>query len=66
PQVSSVTQLGIRLRVLIPKEIPDPDAMVKQRLEQQQVKAQVSLAVPSLEDVFVAVTELQDLEEQAA
>ena len=61
-----VTQLGIRLRVLIPKEFPNPASMVEQVLQQQQVNAKVHQAIPSLEDVFVAVTELQALEVQAA
>ena len=58
-QVSSITQLGVRLRVLIPKNIPDPATLVKQVLEQQQLVAQVNQVAPGLEDVFVAVTDLQ-------
>ena len=65
-QVSSVTQLGIRLRVLIPKEIQGPAAMVEQVLQQNQVTAQVDHVIPSLEDVFVAVTELQTVAEAEA
>ena len=66
PEVASVTQLGVRLRVLIPKGVVDPTGLVRQALQRQQVSAQVEEATPSLEDVFVAVTELQDLEAQAA
>jgi ABC-2 type transport system ATP-binding protein len=66
PQVSSITQLGIRLRVLIPKNIPNPATLVEQVLQQQQVAARVNQVVPSLEDVFVAVTELQEAEARAA
>jgi len=66
PQVSSVTQLGVRLRVLIPKELQDPAVMVKQVLQQNQIVAQVDQVIPSLEDVFVAVTELQAAEGEAA
>jgi len=66
PQVASVTQLGIRLRVLIPKEIADAATLVKNSLLQHQVAAQVDQAIPSLEDVFVAVTELGTAKADAA
>lgn len=64
--VASVTQLGVRLRVLIPKSIDAPELLVRRALEAQQVQAQVELSPPSLEDVFVAVTELQPPAEEAA
>ena len=59
PAISSVTQLGIRLRVLVPKAGFDPQsatALVRARLEQSQVFAQVDAVAPDLEDVFVTVT----------
>ncbi len=65
-EVSSVTQLGIRLRALIPKQVDNPVQLVKQALEARQIAAQVEHTLPSLEDVFVSVTELQDAEQHAA
>jgi len=65
-EVASVTQLGVRLRVLISKSIDAPELLVRRALEAQQVQAQVELSPPSLEDVFVAVTELQPQAEEAA
>ena len=65
-EVSSVTQLGIRLRALIPKQVDNPVLLVKQALEARQITAQVEHTLPSLEDVFVSVTELQDAEQHAA
>lgn len=65
-EVSSVTQLGIRLRALIPKQVDNPVLLVKQALAARQITAQVEHTLPSLEDVFVSVTELQDAEQHAA
>lgn len=58
PQVSSVTQLGVRLRVLMAKSMPDPVAHVMKQLNGADVPAQLQVVRPSLEDVFVAVTDL--------
>ncbi len=55
-EVVSVTQLGVRLRVLIPDQHEDPIAIVEDALKSSQVSGQVQAATPSLEDVFVAVT----------
>ena len=55
-EVASVTQLGVRLRVLMPERIADPLQIVEQRLEAKAIRAQCELTQPSLEDVFVAVT----------
>lgn len=66
PQAASVTQLGIRLRVLIPKEVSEPAALVQKILQEHRVAAQVSQVMPSIEDVFVAVTDLQFAEARAA
>jgi len=54
--IASVTQLGIRLRVLIPEKFPDPVELVQSHLDKGGVAAEVRLTTASLEDVFVAVT----------
>lgn len=56
PVVASVTQLGIRLRVLIPESVGDALELVKQTLNKHGVRAQTRIADATLEDVFVAVT----------
>lgn len=55
-QIVSVTQLGIRLRILLPDDLPDPLGMVDGCLRAQDIKAEVSIVAASLEDVFVAST----------
>lgn len=55
PQVRSAAQLGIRLRVLIDQEIPDPIAWLRTSFTELS-QAEMNLARPSLEDVFVSVT----------
>jgi len=57
PQVRSVTQLGVRLRVLVPEAISKPLAFIDQALSSAGLKAETVLVEASLEDVFVAVTE---------
>ncbi|MFQ5982415.1 MAG: ATP-binding cassette domain-containing protein, partial [Woeseiaceae bacterium] len=57
PVVKSVTQLGVRLRVLIPETTPDPESHVRTTLAEHAVPASVELVPASLEDVFVAVTQ---------
>ena len=54
--IASVTQLGIRLRVLVPEQFDDPVALVRRHLDAQSVPAEVRQTTASLEDVFVAVT----------
>ena len=56
PGVVSVTQLGIRLRILMPVEIDSPAERVRQRLLERGIEADTSLSTAGLEDVFVAVT----------
>ena len=56
PDVRSVTQLGVRLRVLIPDTRPDPIAIVEKALARDRLTAKIAETAPSLEDVFVAVT----------
>ncbi len=55
-EVASVTQLGVRLRVLIPQSIEDPLALIEQALRRQNVDACTTTTTATLEDVFVAVT----------
>ena len=55
-QAVSVTQLGVRLRVLIPEHFDEPVALVESALRQHGLAAEVRKTPASLEDVFVAVT----------
>jgi ABC-2 type transport system ATP-binding protein len=57
PYVTSVTQLGIRLRVLIPLSVDEPLKLVQQSLDENNINATTSIVSASLEDVFVAVTQ---------
>ncbi len=57
--ITSITQLGVRLRALLPKRVADPVDIITARLQQAQLTAQVEQVFPDLEDVFVAVTELR-------
>jgi len=56
PVVASVTQLGIRLRVLIPESVADALEQVEKALRDHKVTARTHIADATLEDVFVAVT----------
>jgi ABC-2 type transport system ATP-binding protein len=56
PIVASVTQLGIRLRVLIPQNVPNALGQVEKVLSDNSITADTQLSGASLEDVFVAVT----------
>ncbi len=64
--VRSVTQLGIKLRVLIPESVSDPLELVNGVLSAAGLDAKSSLVSASLEDVFVAVTEQKRRLEAAA
>jgi len=55
-RIASVTQLGIRLRVLISTTVDDPLRLVDRALRAQDMQARVQLMPATLEDVFVAVT----------
>ena len=59
--VLSVTQLGMRLRVLIPKSVDQPKTLVEHQLQSNQLQADVEQVFPDLEDIFVAVTELRNV-----
>ena len=55
-EIASVTQLGVRLRVLIPERHENPVQLVEKALTKHRVAGSASLSTASLEDVFVAVT----------
>ena len=57
PGIASITQLGIRLRVLMPDSVADPAGVVAARLDAAGVAARCDVTAASLEDVFVAVTQ---------
>ncbi len=63
PAITSITQLGVRLRVLMPKQQSNGVELVKNRLAESGIEAEVDSVFPDLEDVFVAVTELRRREE---
>lgn len=54
-EVRSAAQLGIRLRILIHQEVTQPIAWLKTTFP-ELAEAEMNLARPSLEDVFVTVT----------
>jgi ABC-2 type transport system ATP-binding protein len=58
-EITSITQLGMRLRVLIPQTVREPLALIDATLRQRQITADASIVSASLEDVFVAVTQKQ-------
>jgi ABC-2 type transport system ATP-binding protein len=64
--VTSVTQLGLRLRVLVPNTTPNAVALVRQTLDDQDIAAKVEEVGASLEDVFVAVTQTEQSTETTA
>jgi len=57
PEVMSVTQLGVRLRALIPQAVANPLQLVDNLLSANAIPAQTKIVDASLEDVFVAVTQ---------
>ena len=56
PEIASVTQLGIRLRALVPQTINNPLDLVGSVLAENKIQADFQIATASLEDVFVAAT----------
>ncbi len=54
--VASVTQLGVRLRVLIPRHVGGPVELIEHALDEADIEASVGITDATLEDVFVAVT----------
>jgi ABC-2 type transport system ATP-binding protein len=65
-EIASVTQLGVRLRVLIPESVGQPLELIESALRKKGVDAQSALVPASLEDVFVAVTYKDTAKERAA
>jgi len=66
PEVVSITQLGMRLRVLLPNTIGDPLSLVDRVLTAHALEATTGIVSPSLEDVFVAATlETRNVEQAA-
>lgn len=57
PFVASVTQLGTRLRVLVPLDVPEPLHRLREALAGAQIGAESHIVGASLEDVFVAATQ---------
>lgn len=55
PQVRSAAQLGVRLRVLVAKEIEDPIGWLRIQIP-ILTRAVMTISRPSLEDVFVTCT----------
>ncbi len=56
PWVHGVTQLGIRLRVLVDREAADAESQMRAELARHGIQAEVNRTHPSLEDVFVVAT----------
>lgn len=56
PQVRSLAQLGLKLHVLLDREVSDAPAAVSDALRAASVEASVQSTNASLEDVFVAAT----------
>lgn len=55
--VLSVTQLGVRLRVLVDPRLPEPEQRLREALQPHEQAVTTLRARPSLEDVFVAATQ---------
>jgi len=56
PEVQGITQLGVRLRLLLPRSEAQARQRVEAALAGAGIDADVSSSAPSLEDVFVTVT----------
>lgn len=56
PEIASVTQLGIRLRVLVPSKFDEPETLLMKLLSGGNLEATTKIVAASLEDVFVAST----------
>jgi ABC-2 type transport system ATP-binding protein len=56
PWVHGVTQLGIRLRVLVDRGATDAESRMRSELARHGITAEVARTHPSLEDVFVVAT----------
>ncbi|PCI73583.1 MAG: ABC transporter ATP-binding protein [SAR86 cluster bacterium] len=56
-EINSITQLGIKLRVMIPKTVNDPLLLVNGNLHKANIQAKTEQVFPDLEDIFVSVTQ---------
>ncbi|MBL4890396.1 MAG: ABC transporter ATP-binding protein [Rhizobiaceae bacterium] len=56
-EMTSITQLGIKLRIMMPKTISDPLQLVSRKLSAENIKAKAEQVFPDLEDIFVSVTQ---------
>ena len=56
PWVHGVTQLGLRLRVLVDRGAADAEGKLRAALRQRGIEGNVARSQPSLEDVFVVAT----------
>lgn len=65
PEIVSVTQLGVRLRVLIPVEFSNPLKIINDALSRNGLTARTEMVPASLEDVFVAVTQKKVMKERS-
>ncbi|BBA32663.1 ABC transporter [Methylocaldum marinum] len=65
PGVLSVTQLGMRLRVLLDRSVSDPLAEIRAGLAERGLSFDARLTHANLEDVFVAATQSRYLKAQA-
>ncbi|MBK1719946.1 ABC transporter ATP-binding protein [Thiocystis violacea] len=54
--ILGVTQLGVRLRVLVERSVADAPDLVGRLLDGARIRASVTLTHPGLEDVFVMAT----------
>ena len=66
PEVRSIAQLGNRLRVLMPRDAAEPERRIAAALAADNAGASVQRVGASLEDVFVAATQLRARPERAA
>ena len=65
PQVLSITQLGVRLRILVDRAVDDATGLITDRLHSTYRDVEVRSVRASLEDVFVAATQLRTRERAA-
>lgn len=56
-EISSITQLGIKLRIMIPKTVSDPLQLVNSTLRGENIEVKAEQVFPDLEDIFVSVTQ---------
>ena len=65
PQVLSITQLGVRLRILVHRAVDDATSLITGQLRATYRDVEVRSVRASLEDVFVAATQLRTRERAA-